>query len=142
MRCPLLPVTFAVGSLVPLEHGQKVEAFRRDNMHFVVTLEVVRSIALKLPGVIESADVFGFSVPVKKKKNGLIWLWKERIEHKGPKMPNPSVLAVVVPSLGVKELILSSDSTEFFTEPRYDNFPAVLVRLEAIDLEELEDLII
>jgi len=51
------------------------------------------------------------------------------------------VLAVLVPNLAVKEIILSSDEKKFFTEPHYNGFPAILVRLPAIEVEELAELI-
>jgi len=64
------------------------------------------------------------------------------VHPKKASVPNDAVLAVIVPSLSAKEIILGSDSEKFFTEEHYNGFPAVLVRLEAIDPGELEDLII
>jgi hypothetical protein len=40
-----------------------------------------------------------------------------------------------------KELLLAADERTFFTEPHYHGFPAVLVRLAAIDVDELEDIL-
>ena len=40
-----------------------------------------------------------------------------------------------------KEILLRSDEDKFFTEPHYNGFPAVLVRLPAIGVDELEELI-
>jgi hypothetical protein len=34
------------------------------------------------------------------------------------------------------------DTSKFFTEPHYSGYPAVLVRLDAVDEDELEDLLI
>ncbi len=57
-------------------------------------------------------------------------------------MPNPEVVAIQVPDLDEKEMLLASDDgSKFFTDPHYNGFPAVLVRLEAIDVDELEELI-
>jgi hypothetical protein len=39
-------------------------------------------------------------------------------------------------------MLLASDEDKFFTEPHYNGFPAVLVRLPAIEPDELEELII
>jgi hypothetical protein len=39
-------------------------------------------------------------------------------------------------------MLLASDSDKFFTEPHYNGFPAVLVRLQAIGTSELRELII
>ena len=38
-------------------------------------------------------------------------------------------------------MLLNSDPAKFFTEPHYDGFPAVLVRLPAVEKDELRELI-
>ena len=53
-----------------------------------------------------------------------------------------SVIAVVVSNLSAREMLLAFDSDKFFTEAHYNGVPAVLVRLDAILVEDLEDLII
>ncbi len=108
----------------------------------MATQDDVRKICAKLPGAVEGEGRFGFSVEVKGKMKGFVWSWAERIDPKKARVPNDSVLAVLVPSLSVKEVILASDEKKFFTEPHYNGFPAVLVRLAAIKPRELEDLII
>lgn len=77
----------------------------------------------------------------KGKLRGFAWAWNERIEPKKPRVPNPEVLAVRVASLAEKEELLAADPEKFFTEPHYNGFPAVLVRLPAIDAGELAELI-
>jgi hypothetical protein len=104
--------------------------------------EDVRRIALSLPGTSEADDHFGFSVLNKGKAKGFVWVWAERIEPKKPRVPNPDVVAVRVASRFDKEALLAADEQKFFTEPHYNGFPAVLVRLPAIDVPELEELII
>jgi hypothetical protein len=44
-------------------------------------------------------------------------------------------------SLDDKEFLLASDSAKFFTEPHYNGYPAVLVRLAAVRAPELRELI-
>jgi hypothetical protein len=51
------------------------------------------------------------------------------------------VLAVRVPNLGEKELMISADPAKFFTEPHYNGFPAVLVRLDAVTAKDLKVLL-
>ncbi len=75
------------------------------------------------------------------KLRGFAWAWNERIEPKKPRVPNPEVLAMRVASVAEKEELLASDPEKFFTEPHYNGFPAVLVRLPAIDGGELAELI-
>jgi hypothetical protein len=105
------------------------------------TQEDVRRIALSLPETSEAADHFGFGVLSKGKLRGFAWAWNERVEPKRPKVPNPQVLAVRVANQAEKEELLAADPEKFFTEPHYNGFPAVLVRLPAIDASELAEVI-
>ncbi len=110
----------------------------------MTSLHQLRAICLKLPGSIEgeSKGQIGFSVIVKGKFKGYAWNWMERTHPKKARIPNQRVLAVRVPSLSAKELLLSSDEGKFFTEPHYNGYPAILVRLDEISPEELKGLLI
>ena len=101
----------------------------------------VRRIALSLPAVEEGGDRFAFSVPNKGKLKGFVWVWMERVVPKKPRVPNPGVIAVRVANVGQKNALLSVDQAKFFTEPHYDGFPAVLVRLDAVTVADLKVLI-
>jgi hypothetical protein len=108
----------------------------------MATQRDVRRLALALPETIEGEDRFAFSVRTKAKPKGFIWVWNERVEPKKPKVANPGVLAVRVTDTAEKDLLIASDPEKFFTEPHYNGFPAVLVRLAAIDVDELDELIV
>ena len=101
----------------------------------------VRRIALSLPAVEEAGAGFAFSVPRKGKLKGFVWVWMERVVPKKPRVPNPGVIAVRVANDGQKNALLSADGKKFFTEPHYDGFPAVLVRLDAVSVADLKVLI-
>jgi hypothetical protein len=101
----------------------------------------VRRIAMALPGVEEGKDHFAFSVPNKGKLKGFIWVWMERVVEKKPRVPNTGVIAVRVANVGQKDALLSADPVKFFTEPHYNGFPAVLVRLKAVTVADLKVLI-
>jgi hypothetical protein len=104
----------------------------------------VRRIALSLPETIESEDGFGFRVRNSSSKSGskqFAWAWNERVTPGKPRVPRADVLAVRVPGQGEKAMLLASDPDKFFTEPHYNGFPAVLVRLPAIGEDELRELI-
>lgn len=103
--------------------------------------EDVRRIALALPGASEAEDHFAFSVPNKGKPKGFVWAWNERIAPKKPKVRSSTVVAIRVADLNEKELLLASGGEKFFTEPHYNGFPAILVRLALIDVAELAELI-
>jgi hypothetical protein len=107
----------------------------------VATQEDVRRIALSLPETEEAEDRFAFSVRNNGKSKGFVWVWQERVQPKKPRVPNPAVLAVRVAGLDEKAALLAMDPDKFFTEPHYNGFPAVLVRLKAVDVPLLEELI-
>jgi len=106
------------------------------------TEDDVRRIALSLPETSEAEDRFAFSVANRGKQKGFAWVWLERVEPKKARVPKPGVIAVRVANDAEKQLLLASDEEKFFTEPHYNGFPAVLVRLSAIEVDELEELII
>jgi hypothetical protein len=95
----------------------------------VATEEDVRRIALSLPEVTEKPwhRTPGFRV---KDRSFL----RIRSEADG-------ALVVFVADLEEKEALLASDPAKFFTTPHYDGYPTVLVRLEAVDVDELRELI-
>jgi hypothetical protein len=101
----------------------------------------VRRLALALPETIEGDDRFAFSVLNKGKQKGFAWSWAERVVAKKPRVPRADVLAVRVANESEKQLLLASDQAKFFTEPHYNGFPAVLIRLPCIDVDELNELL-
>lgn len=108
----------------------------------MTTQDDIRRIAAGLPGAFEGGERFGFSVTNKGKAKGFLWSWLERIHPKKARVINDSVIAVSTRNLTEKEIILGSDSEKFFTEPHYNGYPAVLVRLDAISPDELAPLIV
>ncbi len=101
----------------------------------------VRRIALSLPGAQEATGHFAFEVRTKGKLKGFVWVWMERVVPRKPRVPQPKILAIRVASLDDKEFLLGLDPEKFFTEPHYEGYPAVLVRLPAVSARELEPLI-
>ena len=101
----------------------------------------VRRIALSLPETEEAPNHFAFSVRNKGKRKGFVWVWMERVAPKKPRVPQPRVIAVRVASLDDKDVLLALDPSKFFTEPHYNGFPAVLVRLPAVTVGELRPII-
>ena len=106
----------------------------------MASLDDLAVISAKLPG--SEVGERGLSVMVKGKLQGFCWTWAERVHPKKARVINPNVLAVRTPNLSAKELLIATEPDKFFTEPHYNGYPAVLVRLEAVTLEELEDLLI
>jgi hypothetical protein len=101
----------------------------------------VRRIALALPGTEETPDHFAFSVRNKGKLKGFVWVWMERVTPKKPRVPQPKVLAARVANLVDKDFMIRLNPDKFFTEPHYDGFPAILIRLPAVTARELRPII-
>jgi len=104
-------------------------------------LNDVQRIVLSLPETTMDDDRIAFSVNNKGKSKGIAWVWMERVHPKQARVPNLSVLAIRVRDLAEKDMLLAARPSMLFTEPHYNGFPAVLVRLAAIDIDELEGLI-
>jgi hypothetical protein len=102
----------------------------------------VRRIALSLPETTESDTNFAFGVRNKGKDKGFVWAWNERVEPKKPRVPRDDVIAVRVVDQHDKAALLAENEDVFFTEPHYNGFPAVLVRLPNVELAQLEELIV
>ena len=108
----------------------------------MATQDDVRRAALALPDTVEADDRFAFSVLNKGKAKGIAWVWQERVHPKKARIPNPEVVAIRVADEAEKQALLAEAGDKFFTEPHYNGFPAILVRLAAVDSDELEELII
>jgi hypothetical protein len=104
----------------------------------------VRRIALALPETEENASSRGQAMW---RVRGKLFAWERplrdsELEAFGKKAPGGPILAIRVEHLHAKEAILADDPRVYFTTPHFDGHPSVLVRLERIDLEELEELIV
>lgn len=99
----------------------------------VASQDDVRRIALSLPETTEDPNGFGFYVAGKP----FAWSWLERVDPKRARVPNADVVAVRVGNEFEKEILIDMNPDVFFTEPHYDGYPAILVRLSAIDLDLL-----
>jgi hypothetical protein len=60
----------------------------------------------------------------------------------GDSAPGGPILGARVEHLVAKEALISDGPRVYFTTPHFDGYPAVLVRLEQIALDELEELIV
>jgi hypothetical protein len=93
----------------------------------------VRAIALGLPGTTQDPGFFRFFVDGRQ----FAWSWMERLDPKKARLANVEVIAVRLADESEKEVLIDLDPTVFFTEPHYDGYPAILVRLPRIAPELL-----
>lgn len=104
-------------------------------------LNDLQRIALSFPETTQEEGRIAYAVLNKGKPKGLAWVWMERVDPKKARVPNPEVIAIRVRNNLEKEMLIEAEPTKFFTEPHYNGFPAILVRLAAVDATELEVLL-
>jgi hypothetical protein len=102
----------------------------------------VRRMALSLPESSEREQRGCAQWRVREK----LFVWErplrpKEVEQLGGDAPDGPVLGARVEHLGAKEALLADDPEVYFTTPHFDDYPAVLVRLERIAQDELEELI-
>ena len=76
---------------------------------------------------------------------GFVWerpLRKSDLEALGDAAPDGPILGARVEHLGAKAALIESEPEVFFTTPHFDGFPAVLIQLEKIAVDELEEVIV
>jgi hypothetical protein len=103
----------------------------------------VRRIALALPEASEqtSRDLASWRV----RDKGFVWerpLRPADVHSLGAGAPTGPILGARVEHLIAKEALLADNPEVFFTTPHFDGYPAVLVRLDAITVEDLEEVIV
>jgi hypothetical protein len=103
-----------------------------------VTADDVRRIALALPDAAQDAAKLRYLVTGGK---AFAWTWKQRVDPKRARVEQLDVFAVRVTGEEEKQVLIAADPAVFFTEPHYDGYPAVLVRLDAIAEDELTELL-
>jgi hypothetical protein len=92
----------------------------------MATQDDVRRVALGLSDVTQE----GLSFRVE--GHLVAWPWMQRIDPKKARVANPDVLVVRVASELDKQALIDLDPAVFFTEPHYDGYAAILVRLPLI----------
>ena len=103
----------------------------------------VRRIALELPETSERVSRERLQWRVKDKL--FVWerpLRRSDLEALGDRAPSGPILGARVEHLGAKEALLANDQGVFFTTPHFDGYPAILVRLDRIALEDLDEVVV
>jgi hypothetical protein len=109
----------------------------------MATWDDVRRIALALPETTEAVSWQHAHWRVKDK--GFVWerpLRRSDLEALGAAAPDGPILGARVEHLVAKEALLADEPGVFFTTPHFDGYPAVLVRLDEISLQDLEEVIV
>ncbi len=109
----------------------------------MATWDDVRRVALSLP---ETQETTGWGLPQWKVRGKLlVWdrpLRKADLTALGDDAPEGPVLGAHVPDEGVKRALIAEQPEVFFTTPHFDGYAAVLARLDALPVEDLEELVL
>jgi hypothetical protein len=109
----------------------------------VATWDDVRRIALELPEASEVLSRGNAQWRVRDK----LFVWERPLRQSdlralGAEAPTGPILGARVEHEGIKRVLIGDSPGVFFTTPHFDGYPAILVRLEQIELEELRELIV
>jgi hypothetical protein len=97
----------------------------------------VRRIALSLPHVEEiESDGFDFRVGNK----GFVWSYPER-QPGQPRVIRSDIAVLYVGDEAEKQALLKGEPELFFTAPGYTDWPLVMLRLEAVGVRRLRELV-
>ena len=103
----------------------------------------VRRIARALPETAEEMK-HGRQQDWRVKDKSFAWerpLRKGDIEALGESAPDGPILGVRTADEGEKLALIEEDPDVFFTTPHFNGYPAILVRLDAIDVDRLTELL-
>jgi hypothetical protein len=103
----------------------------------------VRRIALALPEAREEERRGKLFWSVKDK----LFVWERPLRSSdlnalGDAAPEGPILGARVEHLVAKDALIADNPEVFFTTPHFDGYPAVLILLEKIELDELEEVIV
>ena len=103
----------------------------------VVDADDVRRVAMSLPYAVEiDSDGFDFRVG----NRGFAWSYPEYVPGRR-RVIRTDIAVLYVGDEAEKQALLLSEPEVFFTTSAYDWSPLVMVRLEAIDLARLRELV-
>jgi len=109
----------------------------------VATWDDVRRIALSLPETSERTSRDRAQWVVKDK----LFVWERPLRQSdlkalGAGAPDGPILGARVEHEIAKQALIADDPDVFFTTPHFDGYPAILVQLERIGVEELEEVVV
>lgn len=111
------------------------------------TLDDVRAIALGFPDVVERVDGHRGGATWRTPVGAFVWQRGpsgrdlQQLDALGREWPPGEVVGVRTDGQQVKQALLETYPDVFFTIPHFDGYPAVLVRLDTIDPDQLREVI-
>lgn len=109
----------------------------------MATWDDVRRRALALPGVTEGTSYGNLAWKV----DGKLFVWerplrKRDLEELGDAAPEGPVVGARVEHEGAKRALVESEPDVFFTTAHFDGYPSILARLDRLDDETLQEVVV
>lgn len=104
----------------------------------MVDPEEVRRLVAAIPSANDTSDAARLAFNVDER--GFAWSFNERVHPKKPRVPRRDILAVRCP-MARKEFLIEVAPDRFFDDAHYRGYPAVLVRLDVVETDELAALL-
>jgi hypothetical protein len=109
----------------------------------MATWDDVRRIALSLPEASERSSRENAQWRVRDK----LFVWERPLRGSdlktlGARAPDGPILGARVEHEMAKQALIADDPDVFFTTPHFDGYPAILVQLEKISVEDLDEVIV
>jgi len=79
------------------------------------------------------------------KEKGFVWerpLRRSDLEALGDAAPEGPILGARVENEMAKEALIANDPDVFFTTPHFNGYPAILIQLEHISVDDLTEVIV
>jgi hypothetical protein len=120
-----------------------ISVFSPNRLEAMADWDDVRRIALSLPET--SEDQSRGQAHWKVRGKGFVWerpLRDTDLRALGDDAPEGPILGARVDGEIAKQALLASEPGVYFTTPHFDGYPAVLVRLGEISVDDLEELVV
>jgi hypothetical protein len=106
----------------------------------MVTPAEVRRMVAAIEGAVDASDASQLLFEGAD-RDKFAWSLKVRVHPKKARVPTLDCLAVRCP-MARKELLVEAAPDRFFDDDHYRGFPAVLVRLQVVEADELAELLV
>jgi len=113
----------------------------------MATIDDVRTLALALPGVEERTNGHTGAPEWRCKGGQVAWMRGPRktdlaqLAELGESWPDGPVLVVRIETAVLAEELVAADPEVFFTIPHFAGYPAVLLRLDVVERDQLGELL-
>lgn len=135
------------GSAPAFEGGSTVRSAGHRHPRTIVGMAEWRDVERMAGSLPEAQQLIGKDGLRSWRVRDRLFVWERPLRESdrralGDSAPDGDVLAARVPDLEAGRALIETEPGVYFTTPHFANYPAVLVQLAAIDVQELRELIV